>query len=27
MAVSLLEHGYVNGHTVRLDGAIRVARR
>src|SRR6185312_460532 len=24
MAVSLLENGYVNGHTVRLDGAIRM---
>ena len=27
MAVSLLENGYVNGHTVRLDGAIRMAPR
>jgi len=27
MAVSLLEHGYVNGDTVRLDGAIRMAPR
>jgi NAD(P)-dependent dehydrogenase (short-subunit alcohol dehydrogenase family) len=27
MAVSLLENGYVNGETVRLDGAIRMAPR
>jgi NAD(P)-dependent dehydrogenase (short-subunit alcohol dehydrogenase family) len=27
MAVSLLENGYVNGHTVRLDGGIRMAPR
>ena len=27
MALSLLENGYVNGHTVRLDGAIRMAPR
>ncbi|MEU7814023.1 SDR family NAD(P)-dependent oxidoreductase [Pseudonocardia sp. NPDC049154] len=27
MAVSLLENAYVNGHTVRLDGAIRMAPR
>jgi NAD(P)-dependent dehydrogenase (short-subunit alcohol dehydrogenase family) len=27
MAVGLLENGYVNGHTVRLDGAIRMAPR
>jgi NAD(P)-dependent dehydrogenase (short-subunit alcohol dehydrogenase family) len=27
MAVSLLENGYVNGHTVRLDGAIRMTPR
>ncbi|MGY2084742.1 SDR family NAD(P)-dependent oxidoreductase [Blastococcus sp. SYSU DS0539] len=27
MAVSLLENGYVNGHTLRLDGAIRMAPR
>ena len=27
MAVSLLENGYVNGHTIRLDGAIRMAPR
>ena len=25
--VVLLENGYVNGHTVRLDGAIRMAPR
>ena len=27
MAVSLLENGYVNGETIRLDGAIRMAPR
>jgi NAD(P)-dependent dehydrogenase (short-subunit alcohol dehydrogenase family) len=27
MAVSLLENGYVNGHTIRLDGAIRMTPR
>jgi NAD(P)-dependent dehydrogenase (short-subunit alcohol dehydrogenase family) len=27
MALSLLENSYVNGHTVRLDGAIRMAPR
>ncbi|MCW2578521.1 MAG: short-chain dehydrogenase/reductase [Blastococcus sp.] len=27
MALSLLENGYVNGHTVRLDGGIRMAPR
>ena len=27
MAVSLLENGYVNGQTLRLDGAIRMAPR
>ena len=27
MALSLLENGYVNGETVRLDGAIRMAPR
>ena len=27
MAVSLLENGYVNGETVRLDGSIRMAPR
>jgi NAD(P)-dependent dehydrogenase (short-subunit alcohol dehydrogenase family) len=27
MALSLLENKYVNGHTVRLDGAIRMAPR
>jgi NAD(P)-dependent dehydrogenase (short-subunit alcohol dehydrogenase family) len=27
MALSLLENGYVNGHTMRLDGAIRMAPR
>ena len=27
MALALLENGYVNGHTVRLDGAIRMAPR
>jgi NAD(P)-dependent dehydrogenase (short-subunit alcohol dehydrogenase family) len=27
MAVSMLENSYVNGHTLRLDGAIRMAPR
>lgn len=27
MAIALLENSYVNGHTVRLDGAIRMAPR
>ena len=27
LAVSILENGYLNGETIRLDGAIRMAPR